>query len=234
MGENRIPIKVVYLAAGFTALLTISNVIASRLVSLDLWIAQVLVPLGVVAYPFTFTVTDIAGEVYGKKAASLIVKTGFAAQLLAFALIITSLAAATPGNLPGFIPGQENIDQSLHTLLGLSPTLIIASITAYLASQFHDVWAFHMWREKTQGRWLWLRNNASTLVSQLIDTVVFIGLAFTLLPAASNALLDTAIHVIPPGQALQLMAGQYLVKAIIALIDTPIVYLGVHMLRRNP
>jgi len=83
-------------------------------------------------------------------------------------------------------------------------------MTAYLISQHHDVWAFHFWRDKTKGKYLWMRNNASTMVSQLLDTSIFIVLAFY-----GNAPILTMI------------GSQYLIKVLIALCDTPFCYIFV-------
>jgi uncharacterized integral membrane protein (TIGR00697 family) len=93
---------------------------------------------------------------------------------------------------------------------------MIASLTAYLFSQYHDVWAFHFWRGVTGERFLWLRNNASTIVSQLLDSVVFITVAF--------------YGVMP---LMPLILGQWVVKVGIAVLDTPLVYLVVHLVRRR-
>jgi hypothetical protein len=91
-------------------------------------------------------------------------------------------------------------------------------MVAYLCSQFHDVWAFHKWREMTKGRYLWLRNNASTAVSQAIDTSLFITIAF--------------VGLYPTGILLTMLWGQYLFKLGIALCDTPFCYLLVSWLRK--
>jgi uncharacterized integral membrane protein (TIGR00697 family) len=93
---------------------------------------------------------------------------------------------------------------------------MIASLVAYLCSQYHDVWAFHFWRRVTNARFLWLRNNASTIVSQLLDSVVFITIAFY-----------GRMPVVP------LILGQWVVKVGIAVLDTPLVYLLVYLLRQR-
>jgi hypothetical protein len=98
----------------------------------------------------------------------------------------------------------------------MTPRIILASFIAYLLSQTHDVWAFHFWKKLFRGRHLWLRNNISTASSQLLDTVVFISVAF--------------LGIMPVGQ---LIAGQYVVKLGIALLDTPLVYLLVWLIRKN-
>ena len=92
----------------------------------------------------------------------------------------------------------------------------MASFIAYLISQFHDVWAFHFWKNKTNDRHLWLRNNLSTAVSQFLDSFIFITIAF--------------YGVMP---IWPLIMGQWIIKIAIALLDTPVVYLVVWALRNN-
>ena len=102
------------------------------------------------------------------------------------------------------------------TVLGSNLRLVAASLAAYLISQYHDIWAFLFWKEKTAGRHLWIRNNMSTGVSQLLDTVIFITLAF----AGTGTPL------------LSLIFGQYVIKLVIALCDTPLVYAMVFMTKK--
>jgi uncharacterized integral membrane protein (TIGR00697 family) len=108
-------------------------------------------------------------------------------------------------------------DQAYQTILGSTPRIIVASFAAYLLSQFHDVWAFHFWKSKTGAQHLWLRNNLSTVASQFIDSIVFIAIAF--------------YGVLPIGP---LIMGQWIIKLSISLLDTPVVYTIVWMLRRGP
>ncbi len=104
-------------------------------------------------------------------------------------------------------------------MLGAVPRIVLASMVAYLLSQHHDVFAFHFWKRVTQGRFLWLRNNASTMVSQGIDTVLFITIAF--------------IGVIPTNVLLNMIVAQYVIKIVIAIVDTPLCYLMVHLLKNK-
>jgi len=99
------------------------------------------------------------------------------------------------------------------------PRIAFASLVAYVASQNHDVWAYHFWKRKTNGRFLWLRNNASTMVSQLIDSVVFCVIAFW--------------GAFPFAVFLQILATTYLFKWLVALFDTPFIYLGRRIARRG-
>jgi uncharacterized integral membrane protein (TIGR00697 family) len=96
-------------------------------------------------------------------------------------------------------------------ILGSTPRIVLASMIAYLISQNHDVWAFHWLKKKTEGKHLWLRNNGSTVASQLIDSVLFIGIAF----AGTYPMKTIAVMI----------ASQYLVKVVIAFLDTPFCYL---------
>ena len=100
--------------------------------------------------------------------------------------------------------------------LGGVPRLVGASMVAYLISQFHDVWAFDYWRRKTRGRFLLVRNNLSTMVSQFIDTIVFISLAFG--------------GLLPLSAMLTMVVGQIVVKWVIAWLDTPFILLGVRIM----
>ena len=111
----------------------------------------------------------------------------------------------------GIWEAQEAYDR----ILGGVPRVVLGSMVGYLVSQNHDVYAFDFWRRKTDGRHLWFRNNASTVVSQAIDTSLFITIAFW--------------GVVPNDVFVSIFLGQYLVKVIIALVDTPVVY-GVVML----
>lgn len=204
----------------FIASLTASNFLASKLFSVSILGFTLLAPAAVLAYALTFTFTDIISEVYGRRAANLAVRLGFAAQILVLLYAWFAVALPTSTHSP---VGEEEF----RKVVGSTGSIIAASLTAYLVSQHHDVWAFHLWKEKTRGRWLWLRNNASTLVSQLIDTVLFISLAFHVYPMLLHDLPSLPWSVIGT-----IIVSQYIIKALIALADTPLVYLGVAAVRR--
>ncbi|AJG39988.1 transporter [Thermotoga sp. RQ7] len=195
--------RLILLTGIFVSALTISNVIAGKLVN----IGPFLVPVAVLCYPITFAVTDIVSEVYGKRTAQKVVWTGFFTSLIL--VIYSQIAALYPP--ASIFEGNE----AFVKVFGATPRIVLASILAYVLSQSHDVWAFHFWKRITGGSHLWLRNNLSTMVSQFIDTLVFITVAFA----------GTV-----PGTALsQMVFSQYAVKLIIAAIDTPFVYLGVKL-----
>ncbi len=168
-----------------------------------------IVPAGTVAYSVTFPITDIVDDVYGKRRAVYIVWAGLFAELVTLALI----------GLDYTLPALEEQQQTLYSTV-FTPQLriVTASIVAYLVSQHHDVWAFWKWREITKGRHLWLRNNASTMVSQLIDTALFTTIAF--------------YGLLPPSDLLNMIFSMYLFKVLVAALDTPFVYLGVSMIKK--
>ncbi len=219
--EVRIDRGFAVLTGIFITSLTAANFLAAKIAMLGkVFGVELLVPAGVVAYAITFTATDIIGEVYGKRAANYVVQAGFITQLLL--LFYSWTARAFPP-----APFQARIAATYDRLITSPPNIVLASLAAYLVSQHHDVWAFHYWKRRTEGRWLWLRNNASTAVSQLIDTSIFITLAFAALPAVLGGM------VVPLALIPNTILGQYLVKLGIALPDTPFVYLGVALYRRS-
>lgn len=192
------------LAGIFIGSLVIASVLASKIIT----VFGLVVPAGVLAYCLTFVATDVIGELWGERHASMVVGSGFVALLVA--LVLVRLALLWPA--APFWPH----DPAFHTILASTSRIIIASFTAYLLSQYHDVWAFHLLKRLTGGRHLWLRNNVSTAASQGIDSVVFITIAF--------------YGVMPVGP---LILGQWVIKLGIALLDTPAIYLTVWLLRRH-
>jgi uncharacterized integral membrane protein (TIGR00697 family) len=194
----------ILLVSIFVGALVISSILASKIIT----IFRLFVPAGVLAYCITFVATDVISEIWGRERAGRVVFSGFVALLVTFLLIrLALLWDAAP-----IWRGQE----AFSSVLGSTSRIIVASLVAYLASQYHDVWAFHVWRKATRERHLWLRNTASTVVSQFIDTLIFITIAFY-----------GTIPVIP------LIEGQYVIKVLIALLDTPFVYLAVILIRRG-
>jgi uncharacterized integral membrane protein (TIGR00697 family) len=176
----------------------VANIIAAKVVVF--W--KLVVPAAIIIYPFTFLLTDIIGELYGKEEANRTVWYGLLASV--FAMVVIYVGMLLP--VASFMPEKQT---AYETLLGPNRRIVLASLLAYLCSQRHDVWAFHYLRRLTKGRHKWLRNNLSTIASQLVDTVIFIGFAFW----------GTVPHV------GKMILAQYVVKVLIALAETPIFYL---------
>ena len=195
-----------YIIAIIASLVIIANIIAAKIVVFG----PFTVPAAVIVYAPTFLLTDILCEKWGKQHARKAVWAGFYANLvlvIAISIAINWQAA----------PFARDFSEMFSSVLGLTPRIVLASMVAYLASQHHDVFAFLKWKEKTKGRHLWLRNIASTAVSQLIDTAIFIPLAF-------YGIMD----IVP------LLIGQYTVKIIIAAMDTPFIYGVVWLMDKVP
>jgi uncharacterized integral membrane protein (TIGR00697 family) len=197
----------VVLATLFVTCLLVANIIAGKLVSIGEWI----IPAGVIAYPLTFLFSDVISELFGRRTASRVIWLGFGANILMVMLIFI-------GRLLPPSPFWEN-QPAYESLLGMVPRIVLASMIAYLISQHHDVFAFHFWRQKTQSRFLWLRNNMSTMISQVLDTGLFITIAFW--------------GTVPPGTLVNMLISQYIVKLIIAAADTPFCYLLVSLLNKK-
>lgn len=201
--SNEIPSQLyVLLAAVFIGALVTANLIASKIILVAGWV----VPAGVLAYSITFAATDVICEIWGKRATQSVVNAGFVALILSWALV--ALAIGLPA-APFWAHQAE-----YASVLGSAQRIILASIAAYAISQSLDVWGFQRLKEWTGGRMLWLRNNLATMVSQTVDSAVFVTIAFY-------------------GEApvLRIIAGQLVVKYAIALLDTPVVYAGVWFVR---
>ncbi len=178
------------------------------------WRVPMAVAVGVLPYPITFLCTDLICELYGRKRANSLVAVGFLVNCwVAFILWIG-----------GILPGTESPEFFLIRELTL--TTVIASMIAYAVAQLVDVQLFHFWKRLTRGRHLWLRNNGSTLVSQLVDTTAIILLIYPIgvLP------IDETKAAAP--QLLVLIASGYVFKLVAALLDTGPLYLLVGALRQ--
>ena len=193
------------LAMTFVTLLVVANIVAVKAVAFNDWVF----PAGTIAYPFTFLVTDAISELYGRRVATRVVWYGFG--LSAIMVVLVYVAQVLPS--ADFWEGQG----AFETILGSVPRIVLGSMIAYLVSQHSDVLVFHHLRRVTNGRHLWLRNNASTMLSQAIDTALFISIAF----AGS----------LPPGVLWNMMGTQYLIKISVAVVDTPLVYALVGWIR---
>lgn len=188
----------------FIGSLVIAAVVSSKIINIFGFYA----PAGVLAYSVTFIVSDIISEIWGKERANEVIQCGFIALLTA---IVLSWAALHWTPAP-FWHGQEGF----ASVLSNTPRIVLASLVAYIISQTHDVWLFHLLKKITDGNHLWLRNNVSTVVSQLIDSTIFVTVAF--------------YGVMPVGD---IIIGQWFAKIAIAVIDTPFVYMGVSLLRQK-
>jgi queuosine precursor transporter len=170
--------------------------------------------VGIFMFPLLFLITDIVEEVLGKEKAKMFVYVGL------LSLVVTLFFLFLAINLPAH--EIWGLQEAYESTLSQSMRIIIASLAAFFISQMHDLWAFQFWKNKTRGKYLWLRNNLSTITSQLIDTTIFMFLAFYLLTPKFTAWF-----------VITLIIPYWLLKVFMAFIDTPFVYLGVKWLRRK-
>ncbi|MXV63409.1 queuosine precursor transporter [Natronorubrum sp. JWXQ-INN-674] len=208
-----------FVTALVTAQLTASKVLAFSLpFSLPITGAELVLPGAALAYALTFLASDCYAELYGRRAAQVVVNVAFAMNFVVLVLVWSTIAAPA---------AETSIDPGMFAdVLGASTNIVLGSLLAYVVSQNWDVIVFHRIREYTGGERLWLRNIGSTASSQAIDTVIFVGIAFSIAPA----LLGVG-PVLGVGELLALMIGQYLLKLAIAVLDTPIVYAVVSFVR---
>ena len=196
--------------------------------------------VGVLPYPLTFLCTDLISELYGRRRANFVVFTGLLVNLLVIGTLwlgsalpsvppdkqapwqVIQLAEGQKIPLPdgSFVEKQVELFQLIYAC---TAGAVLASMAAYLAAQFCDVWLFHFWKRVTGGKHLWLRNNGSTIVSQFVDSVLVVSITF----GAAFLRGEMALGIL-----MTLIGSAYLFKFCAAILDTPLCYLAVHHLSR--
>ncbi len=169
--------------------------------------------VGLLPYPVTFLVTDIISEIYGQKKASKVVTTGLISSF--FMLLIVTVSDYVTATAWSPVDGD-----TFNQVFGLSGAAVFASMMAYLIAQYIDVRVFHFWKRLTNGKHLWLRNNASTVFSQFIDTF-------------SVLFLLCSFDVISWDRFSILLLNGFLFKVFFAAFDTPIFYFFSWYLKRK-
>ncbi|MGK7914416.1 MAG: queuosine precursor transporter [Prochloraceae cyanobacterium] len=222
------------LSAFFLAAMAILNLIG---ITKFIQFGPLSVAVGILPYPLTFLCTDLISELYGRKRASFLVWVGLAMN--GFILTILWLGDMIPAvNLesqpswqvlalaqPVTLPNGSIVEASVELfelIYACTTGAVFASMGAYIAAQFTDVYLFHFWKKLTQGRHLWLRNNGSTLISQLIDSFLVIFITF----GAAFSRGEIAF-----GSLMNLFWGNYAFKLLAALLDTGPFYLGTYYLK---
>lgn len=211
---NFVGILLAYRLFGLVGLLSwiaLAGFVANVQVSKTIELFGITATLGNIVYAGTFLATDIISERYGPATARRAVWLGFFAIVVSTGLMQLALL---------FEPApSDRMHGSLVSVFAVLPRIAGASLLAYIVSQRHDVWAFQFWKNRFPGP-LWLRNNMSTIVSQLIDSVIFTIVAF--------------YGVFPALVLLEIVVTTYLLKAIVAIADTPFLYAAVHWIKNPP
>ena len=200
----------IILSGIFIASLVTCNLIANKFVTVDLGFKVFIVSAGILPYPLTFLVTDLISELYGQRKANLVVFSGFVASM--FVLLFLWLGSQFEA-----IPSSNVNDLTYNSVFQNAWRLIAASMVAYLFAQFIDVRIFHFWKKLTNGKHLWLRNNGSTIASQLVDTTLVICILF--------------VGVWEVDQIKSAIIDGWLFKMLMAFIDTPIIYGAIYLLK---
>jgi uncharacterized integral membrane protein (TIGR00697 family) len=208
--STRMDKKELFLFALYITGMIVVNTVGSKIISLF----GVRVSVGIFFMPVLFLVTDIVGEVKGHAHATLFVR--YSILMLVILFVVTGLfIKITPH------PSWE-LQQQYQQIFGMSMRMSLASLISFAVSQTIDVNIFLLFKKLSKDRMLWLRNNLSTIVSQFIDTVIFMFIAF--------------YHITPTFTAayvFSLIIPYWLFKVLFALIDTPFCYLGVQWLKKE-
>lgn len=201
---------------GLIMWIPISVIVANIQVIQTVSLFGLVATLGNIVYATSFLVTDILSENYGKEEAKKAVWIGFF-SLISMTLLMNLALYFIPLANDEF---ASSTHEALSTIFELMPRIAVASLTAYLISQSHDVWAFHFWKKHfPESKQLWLRNNLSTMVSQLLDSVVFTAIAF--------------LGVFETNVLWEILITTYLLKWVVAAADTPFVYWARYIHKKN-
>jgi len=172
------------------------------------------VSVGILTVPIMFLITDVIEEVEGKKKVKEFIFVGVSALIMT--VVLTTIAVILPS-------AARSVDPAFYNaIFKVTIRMTIASILAFIIAQLHDMWSFDFWKKKTKGKHLWIRNNLSTIISQLIDSVIFMFVAFY-----KSAPMWDAVFVI------SLIVPYWIFKILFALLDTPFAYLGVWWLKKK-
>ncbi len=219
--DKKVAYKIyLYLGALFITSLVVSNLIFQKFFywrpfgDVSVFGASLFeISVGILPYPITFLITDLISEIYGRKKANQIVTAGIFASFFSMGIIL--LAEMAPA-----IPASPIGDEVFRSVFALSPIAVLASMIAYLFAQYVDIAIYHFWKRLTKGKYLWIRNNFSTFLSQFIDTFTVVGLL-------------CVFKVLPWELFTGLVISGFLFKVFIAMLDTPFLYFFVYIMRKR-
>jgi queuosine precursor transporter len=205
------------LTALFCTSLVVGDLIGGKLMGVPLFGTLQVLSVGFIPFPITFLLTDLLNEFYGKRAARTVTFIGFA--MAAFAFVVLQLAVAAPWHP---ITSREKwgglTPLTFDPVFGSGQRILIASMLAYVAAQLVDIAVFHRLKRVTNGRYLWLRATGSTVISQLLDTILIQSLVW-------SGNLDVPLLT-------SLILASWVGKILIALLLTPLIYAGHALVQR--
>lgn len=198
----------VSICAAFSVIAVVTNLLSSKMVVLG----GFAIPFGILTYPLTFLLSDLVTEIFGSQKARAMVYTGMACSLLSLGIVQCAL------HLPA---ADAEMQQAWYKVLDISKFVILGSLTAYIIGQILDIQLYAQIKRWTGERFLWLRCNGSTLLSQMVDTLI-----------VNTVHLYWGLELDYP-TVVQIMLFSYCYKAFISMANTPLFYLLVYLARRE-
>ena len=210
----------------FSVVLVLTNIIGVKLFQGPFNPNSHALTTGIITYPLTFLLTDVVSEIWGSKKASAMVLIGFLMSIVM--LIFVQIALYLPAHPYWVAPNNpfefENVGEyqnAFNSVFSVNGKLLLGSMLAYMVAQLLDVRLYHMWKKITKGKYLWIRNNGSTSISQLVDTFIV------------NSILFYWGFGWEFWQGISVMLTIYFYKLILAVLDTPLIYLSVAMIKKK-
>ncbi|RVT78465.1 VUT family protein [Flavobacterium sufflavum] len=210
MFQSKKDLVYVILAGIFITNAVVAELIGGKLIQIGPFIMS----LGILPWPIVFITTDIINEHFGKEGVKKL--SYITAGLIAYCILILFIGT----KIPAFITKETVNDEQYYAVFGQGMFIMVASIIAFLASQLIDVSIFWFLRNKTGKKMIWLRSTGSTLISQLIDSFIVSGIAFWL------------TGKITTNQYLNMSITGYTFKLMLAIVLTPLIYLGHHLIEK--
>jgi len=212
-----------WMTAIFVACLLVADVVGVKLFRIEVLGTNVEHTCGMLTFPITFILTDLLNDYYGKIATRRVTFIAFVMGALVFGVINLSLAMPS-------LPASFNVPQSaFEAVFAKARVMYVASLAAFIVGSMLDIWIFGLLKHVTKGRFLWLRATGSTVISQVFDSLVVSLLAFHFMPSWLGMAPES---IAPLGGALKIAATGYVLKFVIAIAITPLIYAG-HSVLRN-
>lgn len=228
--ENKKDQIYLFLVCSFVVVLVLTNIVGAKLF-MSPWGHAL--TAGIITYPLTFWFTDLVSEMWGAKQANMMVYLGFAMSLIMLVIIQVALALPAhdywvpapdswiaPNQPPYGYTTAAEYQNAYRSVFSVNGVLLFGSMLAYMVAQLLDVKLYHFWKRLTKGKHLWLRNNGSTMISQLVDTAIV------------NSILFYIGFNWSFWQGVEVMGTIYLYKLVMAALDTPFIYLSVFVLKK--
>ena len=210
----------------FSVVLVLTNIIGVKLFQGPFNSNTHALTTGIITYPVTFLLTDVVSEIWGAKKANTMVLIGFLMSIVM--LLLVQIAIHLPAHPYWVAPDNpfeygsvSEYQNAFNSVFSVNGKLLFGSMLAYMVAQLLDVRLYHMWKRITKGKYLWIRNNGSTSISQLVDTFIV------------NSILFYWGFGWEFWQGISVMFTIYCYKLILAAIDTPLIYLSVALIRKK-